>query len=271
MTKIKIQGRESLGEISYSGADIQAYAYIPLINDPTVREDVVLGRSKRSVLFGTLQTISITSTRSVTPVRVLGRASPLGYSRGGRTSAGTLVFATLDRDAFSEIYRPDALHESWADSSTSMFVDQLPPFNIVLVASNELGGIARQVLSGVTLINYGVTYSIDDIYTETTYTYVAEDITPLLPDTQSLGPDPSPTYKTMSEALEELYHRANGSAEQIYGPKDNEYSYAETAVDSLLAAKGLRQTAFWGKTVLNQYLKRVLPPNRYWFTRMKRH
>lgn len=167
MGQIPFKGSDRLHEISYSGPDVLAYAYIPILEDPRVRE--APGANERGQLLGTLQTISITSTRSVTPVRTLGRASPMGYSRGGRTFAGTLVFATLDRDPFSNIYRPDAKHESLLDSGTSLFVDQLPPFTVVITAANELGGIARQVVAGITLINYGVTYSIDDIYTETTY------------------------------------------------------------------------------------------------------
>jgi hypothetical protein len=252
------------GEISYSGSDVIAYAYIPLLNDPTETNDVTLGGNKRSALLGTLQTISISSTRSTTPVRTFGRNKPLGYSRGGRTFAGTLVFATLDRDPFSEIYRPDALHESITDSSTSMFVDQLPPFNIIIVASNELGGIARQVVSGVTLINYGVTYSIDDLYTESTYTYVAEDVTPLLPENVSLGSSPTPSYKKMSDVLDEMYKRANGTAEEILGPKTNEYDYADDVEQSLANTTGLRR-AFWQREIQNRFRDRIIPPGRYSF------
>jgi hypothetical protein len=212
MGKIKIPGSSPvLEEISYSGADIIAFAYIPLTEDPRT----VTGQ-KRSKLFGTLQTISITSTRSVTPVRGLGRASPMGYSRGGRTFAGTLVFATLDRDPFSEIYRADAKHESLLDSGTSAFVDQLPPFTVVITASNELGGIARQIVSGITLVNYGVTYSIDDIYTETTYTYVATDATALLPDAKTKGIKMTPSYKKMSEVMAEEYPAEDGSNEPLF-------------------------------------------------------
>ena len=206
-------GNPALKEISYSGSDIIAFAYIPILEDPLA---LVSGKTKRSKLFGTLQTISITSTRSVTPVRTLGKASPMGYSRGGRTFAGTLVFATLDRDPFSEIYRPDIKHESLLDSGTSIVTDQLPPFTVVITAANELGGVARQIVSGITLVNYGVTYSVDDIYTETTYTYVATDVTALLPDNYETnvllkGAQSTPAYRVMSDILEEAHPQGGGS------------------------------------------------------------
>tara|TARA_R110002110_G_scaffold12647_4_gene59811 strand:- start:529 stop:1302 length:774 start_codon:yes stop_codon:yes gene_type:complete len=212
MGKVKIPGSSPvLKEISYSGSDIIAFAYIPNIGGPRTTSG-----QKRSTLFGSLQTISITSTRSVTPVRGLGRASPMAYSRGGRTFAGTLVFATLDRDPFSDIYRPDAGHESLLDSGTSAFVDQLPPFTVVITAANELGGIARQIVSGITLVNYGVTYSIDDIYTETTYTYVATDVTALLPDAKTKGVKMTPSYKKMSEVMAEEYPDEDGSDDPLF-------------------------------------------------------
>jgi len=256
------------GEISYSGADVIAYAYIPLMKDPTVSEDAELGRAKRSTLMGTLQTISITSTRSVTPVRTLGRATPIGYTRGGRTFAGTLVFATLDRDPFTDIYRPDALHESYYDSSTSLIMDQLPPFNIILVASNELGGVARQIVSGITLINYGATYSIDDLYTETTYTYVAEDLTPLLPQDTNFGSKSGPTKKKMSDILNEMYKDANGTASDILGPRSNEYTIGDSVEDELAQTTGLRRT-FWEREMNNRFRDRTVPPGRYNFTKLK--
>lgn len=198
-------GRNSRTETSYSGSDVIAIAYIPLSQSPFSPKGASYREGKRSMILGTLQTISITSTRSVTPVRVIGKASPIGYTRGGRTFAGTLVFATLDRDSLSEIYRTDPNHESFYDSTTSLFVDQMPPFNINITASNELGGISRQTIRGITLLNYGTVYSVDDVYTESTYTYVAEDVTPLRADNVSLGDKFIEARRTMSDILADTY------------------------------------------------------------------
>ncbi len=170
------ESSSNIKETSYSGADIIAYINIPILDDP----EQIGTNVKNARILGEVQTISISSTRSVSPVRVLGRSNPVGYTRGGRTFAGSLIFASFGKDVFSDLYRPDVA-ESFADSSTSLFVDQLPPFTIIVTACNELGGLAQQIISGITLINYGTVYSIDDMYTEQTYTFVATDVTPLLP------------------------------------------------------------------------------------------
>lgn len=161
---------------SFAGTDIQAYMYMPLYTQGSAAAGTKGGPSK---LFATLQTMSISSTRSVSPVRTLGRSSPAAYTRGARTIAGTLVFATINEDVFSDVY-DIAIGETAQSASTSLLSDQMPPFSIVLTAGNEKGAVATQVIHGITLVNYGTTYSIDDLYTETTYTYVATDIMPLL-------------------------------------------------------------------------------------------
>lgn len=161
---------------SFAGTDIQAYMYMPLYTQGSASAGTKGGPSK---LFATLQTMSISSTRSVSPVRTLGRASPVAYTRGARTIAGTLVFATINQDVFADVYDV-AIGETAQSASTSLVSDQMPPFSIVLTAGNEKGAVATQVIHGITLVNYGTTYSIDDLYTETTYTYVATDIMPLM-------------------------------------------------------------------------------------------
>ena len=161
---------------SFAGVDIQAYMYMPLYTQSSAAAGTKGGPSK---LFATLQTISISSTRSVSPVRTLGRASPAAYTRGARTIAGTLVFATINEDVFADVYDL-AIGETAKSASTSLLSDQMPPFSIVLTAGNEKGAVATQVIHGITLVNYGTTYSVDDLYTETTYTYVATDIMPLM-------------------------------------------------------------------------------------------
>lgn len=169
---------------SFAGSDVEAYAYIPL-DELTSLEGAnslanILGDVPRLIKFGSLQTISISSTRSVSPVRVLGRSNPVGYTRGARTWAGSLVFASLYKDELNELFVADSL-ESYFESSSSLFVDQLPPFTIIITSANEYGAIKYQLIYGVTLINYGSVYSIDDVFTETTYSWVAKDVTPLLP------------------------------------------------------------------------------------------
>lgn len=171
---------------SYSGTDISLFAILPLasteISSSNLNKDNAR-ETKPFKKFGELQTLSISSTRSVHPVRVLGKSNPLHYTRGARTWAGSMVLASLDRDALLDLYRPFAGESR--ENVTAFTLDQLPPFTIVVTAANEKGTYGLQVIYGVTLVNYGTTYSVEDLYLETTYSYVATDVTPLM-DT-SLG------------------------------------------------------------------------------------
>ena len=63
--------------------------------------------------------------------------------------------------------------------------DQLPPFNFTLLFNDETGYASYQRLLGVRLVSDGVIYSTQDMYSEQTLTYLAADLTPLLPLTLS--------------------------------------------------------------------------------------
>lgn len=158
---------------AYSGADIKAIMYLPLYT----RDD----SAQKFKVFADLQTMSVSRTRSVSPVRVLGRSDPLTYTRGARTIAGTMVFATINKDTFNDV-NSIAVAESMMSVGNNFVADQLPPFSVVIMAANEYGGVAVQVIHGITLTNYGTTYSVNDLYTETTYTYVATQMSPLTTD-----------------------------------------------------------------------------------------
>lgn len=208
-------GRQA-GFQSYSGTDISAMMYLPLLGKSSISGRI----PKKSKVFANIQTMTISSTRSVSPVRVLGRSNPLAYTRGARTIAGTLVFAAINQDVFQDVY-DQGLAESTLSSSSSLISDQLPPFSIVITAANEKGGAAVHAVHGITLVNYGTTYSIDDLYTEVTYTYVATDVLPLLSNSVSTvrnSTDPSlPTnsFATISEATQKALKKQYGREEDL--------------------------------------------------------
>lgn len=56
--------------------------------------------------------------------------------------------------------------------------DQIPPFDIVLVASNEYGHAARMMIVGVEIMNTGSGLSVDDITTDESCTFVATSMIP---------------------------------------------------------------------------------------------
>lgn len=58
------------------------------------------------------------------------------------------------------------------------YVDQIPPFDIVINAANEYGHLAQKSIIGVEILNAGSGVSIDDITIDEAMTYVARKITP---------------------------------------------------------------------------------------------
>lgn len=213
---------------SHSGADIKAVMYLPLLT----RGAATNVNAPKIKVFADLQTLSISSTRSISPVRVLGRSDPLTYTRGARTSAGTMVFASISHDPFGEIYDV-AMAESYMSSSQSMVSDQLPPFSIVITAANEQGSVGISVIHGITLVNYGTTYSIDDLYTEVQYGYVATNIVPLTTDNMAarkvITNNIVQNFATISSLVENSMDNAYGRMGTLSAAITARYIRQETA------------------------------------------
>jgi len=122
--------------------------------------------------------------------------------------------------------------------------------------ANEVGDVSTQVLYGVTLVNYGTTYSIDDVYTEVTYTYVALDATPLLPRNVHMGVSSDHPGATPRDLLDEHYPYITESKKL--------YTVRRGRVDSLLHAKGFDDMVFWANEVdLEHEARRRIPPSRW--------
>lgn len=131
--------------------------------------------------FAELQTITISTERSMGAVWRLGESAPNAITRGQRSVAGTLVFTTFYRDVFAELYHRwtgDAVNES-----APTHVDQLPEFNILIQGATEMGAFGSIAIVGVNLMASGQTISIHDLYTESTYSYRARLVFPFVRDT----------------------------------------------------------------------------------------
>ena len=183
---------------SFSGVDIRA---------------VIEGKS-----VGTLQGISYAVQREKAPIYVMGRVDPLSFSRGKRGIAGTIITLMLDAHIIKDpdspfssmgligdkheiianpldktdatpslddldlvdssfVFDPGNLDDSY-QLSAPWYVDQIPPFDIVIVAANEYGKAATMRIYGVEILNEGSGFSIDDIVIENQMTYVCRTILP---------------------------------------------------------------------------------------------
>lgn len=173
---------------SYSGCDMTAsivYSWdeeeqIPVIEDtPSVggksiktRTGQVKRRFKTHTL-GELQTISYSIHMEKRPVRSIGNVNAKDYVMGPRTIAGSLVFAVFNRHFAKNMM---AEHNELFSKGQAFLVDELPPFNVVVSFANEYGLRSKMVLYGVRLLNEGQVMSVNDVYTENTYQFMATDI-----------------------------------------------------------------------------------------------
>ena len=162
------------GYNSYSGCDIVVTARLNNINTNT-------GLAEKVYTLGSLQTLSVSTHQDKKPVRVIGSANALDYVLGQRTIAGSLVFAVFDQHFATEMF--DDLSE--ATGKSFFLPDELPGLDITISFANEYGRQSRMAIYGVRIINEGHVMSINDLYTENTYQFVALSMEPLTKNTKS--------------------------------------------------------------------------------------
>lgn len=124
--------------------------------------------------IGSLQTVSISTSQNKVPVRCLGDINAKDYVDGPRTIAGSLIFTVFDEHWTTEFRK--ALIEFGVYKNHHILADEMPPFDITINFENEYGYGSYMAIKGVRLLNEGQTMSINDIYTENTYQYVAMDL-----------------------------------------------------------------------------------------------
>jgi hypothetical protein len=160
---------------SFSGADIVAYIHIPpqpimgeSVSGPAQQTAPVVG------VLGNIQTLSYSTFREVEPVRSLSRTYADGYTRGPRTIAGTIVWTVLDQYVLAEALKFSGIDDKY--EASSILIDQIPPFNVIITLGNEYGDVASMGIYGIRMVNEGSTFSIDDMITEQTNSFIAADI-----------------------------------------------------------------------------------------------
>lgn len=162
------------GYNSYSGCDIVVTARLNNINTNT-------GLAEKVYTLGSLQTLSVSTHQDKKPVRVIGSANALDYVLGQRTIAGSLVFAVFDQHFATEMFND----LSEATGKSFFLPDELPGLDITISFANEYGRQSRMAIYGVRIINEGQVMSINDLYTENTYQFVALSMEPLTKNTKS--------------------------------------------------------------------------------------
>jgi hypothetical protein len=106
-------------------------------------------RFHKALVEATTLTVSI--HREKAPVRAVSYINPKGYARGRRTIAGTLVMTQFAVDTLFRFLQMLSVHDLSKDTAY-VKVDQLPPFNLTLLFSDEYGNASYRRLLGVEFV-----------------------------------------------------------------------------------------------------------------------
>jgi len=159
--------------VTYTGADVRLMIE-SAIQSPDGR------RYAKQLLEAT--TISVSVHRELAPVRAAGYINPKGFAIGRRTIAGTLIATQFTADALMSFFQ-SVMQIDLSKDTTFSKADQLPPFNITMLFTNENGYASQRTLYGVKFVTDGVVYSIQDMMIEQTLSFMATDFSPLVPTT----------------------------------------------------------------------------------------
>lgn len=188
---------------SYAGVDFQITAYIPVDHEEQEylqryfqyeidratsegnsrlasnlrRRQTVLQRDAYIEDLTEITDLSISSRRSEPSVRRFGESSPTSTAKGVRTFGGSMVMALLKKDPLLELYQHDL--GDMLDNSP-FFVDRIPPFHIVMTATNEYGHTISAGIFGITIVDFAGVISVNDMYSELQYSYKARYMTPFV-------------------------------------------------------------------------------------------
>lgn len=145
---------------SFSGTDTLAFILIP---------------GCTPVWLGSLTTISYSMYRNKRPVINIGRTNINGVTRGSRIFAGTMIFTLINQHWLREIQEQEST--KWLGNFKELKVDELPLFDIIIVSANEYGNAVAMYIYGIDFTDEAQTISVEDLFTENTFSFVARDVT----------------------------------------------------------------------------------------------
>ncbi len=154
-----------------------------------------------------LQTLSWQIHADKRPVKASGHRAPKGWVTGPRMVAGSMIFTVMDGHPLNKLLRLVNLMytplppsggagtggtggEDTFFKDPAAFVqgdmtfraaaaDQIPPLNCQILGVNENGDSVSASIYGIEFMNDGCVLSVQDILSENTVTWVAQDFDPL--------------------------------------------------------------------------------------------
>ena len=142
---------------TFSGTDTIAFLAFPGI---------------KPICIGSLTTISYSMFRNKVPVINIGRTNINGITRGSRIYAGTMVFTLINKHWLRELQE----EAGYLSKYPTLKVDELPLFDIMIVSANEYGNSVSMFIYGIDFTDESQTISIEDLFTENVFKFVARDL-----------------------------------------------------------------------------------------------
>lgn len=167
------------------------------------------------IVLGSLHTISYSSFREKFAVRSLGRVGAKGYTHGPRTIAGTMVFNVLQSHELYEL----AVRQNENNAGShpdAIMLDQIEPFNLLLMFANEFGVYSSLHLFDVTIQSEGQSMSIDEVITQNTMNFYALEMLPMT----SLG-------NAFESTDQMIYEIINENKRKMASIKGSGYNFSE--------------------------------------------
>lgn len=172
---------------SFSGTDTLAFILMP---------------GCTPVVIGSLTTISYSMFRNKKPVINIGRTNINGVTRGSRIYAGTMIFTLINQHWLKELQEQVAYLKDFPE----LKVDELPLFDIMIVSANEYGNAVSMYIYGIDFTDEAQTISVEDLFTENTFSFVARDISTFKSITkQSQTGGKSYIHNTLNQFVQRLY------------------------------------------------------------------
>ena len=229
--------------VSYSGTDI------------VVTAQFCIGNTKSEFMtMGSLQTITYSVYDRMEPIHSLGNVNAKDYVHTHRYIAGSMVFAVFDQHWAKEFIEKYCKSAGIAESE-KILTDEMPPLNLTISMGNEYGSASRFVLYGVRLFNEGMTMSVNDIYTEHTYQFVALNID-YLENVQLPSESRNPNFDLSTLAPKEIEDKkpqqTNESTDKKNEDSDNDKGEGTWEINVPLVPEITTQT---GIIMKSKYLK----------------
>ena len=154
--------------MSFSGADINITAVIPT--------KWLADGANKIIEINNIQTFSYSIHRDTDHARAIGRDTASGMVKGQAVVAGTAIFTVVKTHILDNVFKAIRSKENGINP---IRIDQLPPLDIFLDFTNEVGDAARIGIFGVEFVNEGQVMSIHDLITENSVNYFATAILPM--------------------------------------------------------------------------------------------